>query len=164
MIEIRKANILDMPIVFSLFDAARQIMWNNGNRSQWSKKYPSYTTIENDINNDQCFLCLTDGIIVASFTFSPGPERTYATIYDGYWINNDLPYHVIHRIASNGMCHGIFSSILNFCQGQASNIRIDTHRDNKIMRHCLEKYGFTFCGIIYVADGSERLAFQKIIN
>ena len=42
-----------------------------------------------------------------------------------------------------------------------NNIRIDTHRDNKIMRHNIEKHCFTYCGIIYLANGDERLAYQK---
>ena len=32
-----------------------------------------------------------------------------------------------------------------------SNIRIDTHLDNRIMQHVIKKYGFTYCGIIYLA-------------
>lgn len=31
-----------------------------------------------------------------------------------------------------------------------------------IMRHCIEKAGFRYCGIIYLKSGDERLAFQKI--
>jgi hypothetical protein len=30
------------------------------------------------------------------------------------------------------------------------------------MQHILQSYGFTYCGIIYLADGSERLAYQKV--
>ncbi len=43
-----------------------------------------------------------------------------------------------------------------------SNIRIDTHLDNRIMQHVIKKYGFTYCGIIYLASGDERLAYQLI--
>ena len=32
------------------------------------------------------------------------------------------------------------------------------------MRHILEKEGFKYCGIIYLEDGAERLAYQKILN
>ena len=32
------------------------------------------------------------------------------------------------------------------------------------MQHCIKQYGFTYCGIIYLANGDERLAYQKIIN
>ena len=41
------------------------------------------------------------------------------------------------------------------------NLKIDTHRDNRIMQHLLDKNGFTYCGIIYLDDGTERLAYQK---
>ena len=30
------------------------------------------------------------------------------------------------------------------------------------MQQCIEKYGFKYCGIIYLAGGDERLAYQKI--
>ena len=49
----------------------------------------------------------------------------------------------------------------NFCFTHDTNIRIDTHRDNKIMQHNLLKHGFTYCGIIYLLSGDERLVYQK---
>lgn len=42
------------------------------------------------------------------------------------------------------------------------NIRIDTHRNNRIMQHCIDRYGFSYCGIIYLESGDERLAYQLI--
>ena len=42
------------------------------------------------------------------------------------------------------------------------NIRIDTHRNNRIMQHCIDRYGFTCCGIICLESGDERLAYQLI--
>ena len=51
--------------------------------------------------------------------------------------------------------------MLSFCLTHSDNIRIDTHRDNVIMRHLLEKHGFKYCGIIYLENGDERLAYQK---
>lgn len=55
---------------------------------------------------------------------------------------------------------GVFRECLAYCMSRISNIRIDTHRDNAIMRHLLEKHGFQECGIIYVEDGSPRIAYQ----
>ena len=43
------------------------------------------------------------------------------------------------------------------------SICADTHRDHRIMQHLLEKHGFTYCGVIYLASGDERLAYQRII-
>jgi hypothetical protein len=51
---------------------------------------------------------------------------------------------------------------MDYCFSQDPNIRIDTHRDNKIMRHLVEKHGFAYCGIIYLDNGDERLAYQLI--
>ncbi len=33
--------------------------------------------------------------------------------------------------------------------------------DNPIMQHDIAKHGFTYCGIIYLASGAKRLAYQK---
>ena len=38
---------------------------------------------------------------------------------------------------------------------------IVTHKDNKITRHLIEKNGFAKGGIIYVAVGSPRIAYEK---
>ena len=92
----------------------------------------------------------------------PSPEPTYREIRDGAWLDDLRPYHVVHRIASLPSVHGIFRDIMDFCFSRDANIRIDTHRDNAIMRHNLLKYGFSYCGIIHVSDGSERLAYQRI--
>ena len=60
--------------------------------------------------------------------------------------------------------HGIFSSIMEFCFSHDTNIRIDTHRDNRITQHLIAKHGFTYCGVIYLLSGDERLAYQKVVN
>ena len=99
--------------------------------------------------------------IVGYFAFLASPEPTYSKIYNGEWLDDVKPYHVIHRIASYPDVHGIFSDIMDFCFSRDANIRIDTHKDNLIMQHNIEKHGFTYCGIIYLASGDERLAYQK---
>lgn len=32
------------------------------------------------------------------------------------------------------------------------------------MQHLLDKNGFKYCGIVYVEDGTERIAYQKVVN
>ena len=102
------------------------------------------------------------GAIVAYFAFIPSPEPTYARIYGGAWLDDAAPYHVIHRIGSTPQSHGVFRSIMDWCFEREPNIRIDTHRDNAIMRRCILAYGFHYCGIIYLASGDERLAYQLL--
>ena len=32
------------------------------------------------------------------------------------------------------------------------------------MQHIIERHGFTYCGIIYLASGDERLAYQRVVE
>ena len=92
-------------------------------------------------------------------------DPTYYRI-DGAW-KNEAPYGVIHRIASDGTEKGIFEAVMEFCKEKMAergirNLRIDTHEDNKTMQHLIEKYGFQRCGIIYLENGSPRIAYQWV--
>ena len=93
------------------------------------------------------------------FCYFVGDEPTYHEI-DGAW-QNDAPYGVVHRIGSDGAVPGIGQFCLDWCFDRCGNLRIDTHRDNAPMRHVLEKQGFSYCGVIIIDDGSERVAYQK---
>ena len=94
------------------------------------------------------------------FAFLLGPEPNYERI-DGAW-RNSLPYGTIHRVASDGRVPGFFGRCMEFCKKQTANLRIDTHEENKVMRHLIEKSGFAECGIIRVEDGSPRIAYQYV--
>ncbi|MBR3452379.1 MAG: N-acetyltransferase [Muribaculaceae bacterium] len=157
---IRKAVMGDVPVIMRLVEEARGIMRSCGNMNQWIGGYPSEETIIEDINNGHCYVCEEEGgALVASFAFIPGPEPTYKQIYEGQWLD-DRPYYVVHRLASTAASHGIFNDVMDYCMGVAGCLRIDTHRDNVIMRHVIERYGFSYCGIIYLLNGDERLAYQ----
>ena len=159
---IREAMPTDMADIMKVMDAAKGIMRQSGNMHQWADGYPSEAAITTDMERNGAFVVEDDEEIVGYFAFLQSPEPTYAKIYEGKWIDDTLPYHVVHRIASYPQARGIFSSIMDFCFSHDTNIRIDTHRDNKIMQHVIQKHGFTYCGIIYLLSGDERLAYQKI--
>ncbi len=159
---IREATPTDIPEIMKVVDAAKGIMRQSGNMHQWGEGYPSEAVIAADMDRNGGFVVEDDKKIVGYFAFLQSPEPTYAKIYEGKWIDDTLPYHVVHRIASNPDAHGVFSSIMDFCFSHDTNIRIDTHRDNKIMQHVILKQGFSYCGIIYLLSGDERLAYQKI--
>ena len=159
---IREARPADMAEIMQVMDAAKKIMRQSGNMHQWSDGYPSEAAITADIEQEGGFVIEDEDSIVGYFAFLLSPEPTYAKIYEGEWIDDARPYHVVHRIASYPDIHGIFSSIIDFCFSHDTNIRIDTHQDNKIMQHNLLKHGFTYCGIIYLLSGDKRLAYQRI--
>lgn len=161
---IRKATPADMAAIMHVVDAAKDIMRQSGNRHQWTDGYPSESVIMDDIHRGAAYVMEADAAVVAYFAFLPSPEPTYAKIYDGAWTDDILPYHVVHRIASYPHVHGVFRHIMDFCFSHDRNIRIDTHRDNRIMQHCIARNGFRYCGIIHLANGDERLAYQKILQ
>lgn len=159
---IREARPTDMAEIMKVMDAAKKIMRQSGNMHQWIDGYPSEAVISADMERNGGFVIVEDDKIVGYFAFLASPEPTYARIYEGKWLDDERPYHVVHRIASYPDTHGIFSCIMDFCFSKDTNIRIDTHRDNIIMQHNILKHDFTYCGIIYLASGDERLAYQKL--
>ena len=157
---IRRATYDDVPVLMDVFRKARGIMRSSGNMNQWNDGYPSEDVVRKDIGNGHCVVLCEDGKVVATMAFIPGPDPTYAEIYDGGWLS-DAPYHVIHRIAVAEPGHNAAKALLDWGFRQTGSIRIDTHKDNVIMHHVLSKYGFTHCGMILLANGDPREAYQK---
>lgn len=160
--KIRKTIIEDLDKVMEIYENARHYMRKNGNPDQWGNEYPPIELIKADIDEEKSYVCMNEGQIVVVFYYDLGPDPTYMKIYEGGWINEGT-YGVVHRIASSSRQKGVASFCLNWALQQCGDIRIDTHRDNIIMQNFLAKNGYLKCGIIYVADGSERFAYQKVI-
>ena len=158
---IRKAIERDLLEIKSIVAKARELMKASGNVNQWVDGYPSSEVLLSDIRNGKAYLLLRENKAIAYFAMTDGPELTYNFIAEGNWLNDDI-YGVLHRIASNGEAKGVFKEILLYASEHYSNIRIDTHHDNKIMQRLLEQNGFVYCGVIFLGDGSPRLAYQRI--
>lgn len=162
MIKIRRATVADIPLQLRIADEAKQIMRASGNMHQWGPGYPSAATFALDIERNGSYIVECDGEPVATFAFLPEPEPTYHKII-GAWEPTTEPYHVIHRIAKCGTQRGIMQAIMDYCTERSCHLRVDTHRENHIMQHLLEKFGFVYRGIIYLQNGDERLAYQLIL-
>ena len=145
MIKIRKTDITELNTLMDIFEQGKRIMRKDGNM-----KGNSYVCLDEEQN------------IVGTFAFIQGNDPTYVQIHDGEWIDDIRPYGVIHRLASTENSKGIASACLQWCYRQIPNLRADTHRDNHILQYILKKHGFQYCGIIYLLNGDERLAFQKL--
>ena len=167
---IRPATPADLPALRPVFEAAKAIMRADGNLEQWSAPgFPPEDLLRRDIDRRGGYVLesvISSGAeggveksIVAYFALLPSPEPTYNVI-DGAWLT-DEPYGVIHRMASYPEVHGIFSTVIDYAGAHYSHLRIDTHRDNRIMQHLIGKHGFTYCGIIWLQDGTERLAYER---
>lgn len=139
-------------------------MRQNGNMLQWTDGYPTPQQISLDISQGNSYLIYNDNTPVATFAMIIGEEPTYKKIYEGKWLDDTMPYATIHRLAGLPQHHGLAKACFDFAWEKTHNVRIDTHRDNTIMQHLAEKYGFSYCGIILLANGDERLAYQKYLG
>lgn len=160
----RKATPKDLDEIMNIYSDAREFMRKTGNKNQWTNGYPKKELTETSINNGDLYVCVEENVIQCVYFFKITEDPTYLKIYDGKWLN-DEPYGVIHRIAVAKTAHGkgIAAKAFDECLKRAKNIKIDTHRDNIPMQKTLEKNGFKRCGIIYLENGDERIAFQKSI-
>lgn len=159
-INFRRAKPEDIDIIMAIYDSARCYMRREGNSQQWTGGYPSRALITADIESGHCYVGTDEsGDIAAVFALIAGNDPTYARI-DGEWLD-DLPYATIHRLASSGKKKGVLKACVDFCSSLHGNLRADTHECNRTMLAGLRACGFVRCGIIRIADGSPRIAFQR---
>ena len=157
---IRKARKSDIDRIMPVYEKARAFMRKTGNTTQWVNGYPQRELIEQDIETGQFFVCCDSAEnLCGCFAFVAGPDPTYSYIEDGQW-SWDESYMVIHRLASDGSVQGVADACFSWCLEQHPFLRADTHADNKVMQHILVKNGFIRNGIIYVADGTPRIAYS----
>lgn len=164
MIHIRLAQKEDIENIMPLYTYAKNFMAANGNPNQWNGNYPAREDILKDITNDNYYVCTADDRpekIVGGFAFIIGKEPNYTIIENGNWHSNQT-YGTIHRIASNGQAKGIARACFDFCHSRINCLRIDTHADNQPMKKAIGSYGFQYCGIIHVADGTPRNAYDFV--
>lgn len=158
-VNVRLSEPADIDQIMSIYDIGRQTMRNNGNNVQWVNGYPSKTLIEQDIQQKQSYVITENNVIHAVFAFILGDDHTYSYIEEGEWLYN-TPYGTIHRIASDGLIHGALQTATDFGFTKIDHIRIDTHAQNSIMQRAIAKSGYKKCGIIYIDDGTPRVAFE----
>lgn len=165
--EFRKAAEADANSIMNIIGQAQDYLREHG-INQWQNNYPNLETIKNDISNQNGYVLLKDHRIIGTVTVIFGAEKSYETIYDGKWLSNRR-YAVIHRIAVDsdhkglGLSSVIIKNIEDICLKMGVlSIRVDTHRENISMQKMLQKNGFQYCGIIYLQDNAERIAFEKL--
>ena len=165
----RQASQNDLARIMPIIKDGQDFLKEQG-VNQWQDNYPNMDIIRNDINNGHGYIVENESQIIATLAISFDGEPTYHKIYEGQWLSNE-DYSVVHRLAIKKNRRGsdlssfIMDSIETLCKGKGIySIKIDTHRGNIPMQQYLIKNGFKYCGIIYLLDGDERLAFEKLLN
>ena len=147
----------DIEAVAAIFTQAHAFM-REQNLPQWQGEYPNAEDVKADIEQGIGWV-LEDGKVVAYAAVRLGVEPTYAVI-EGAW-HSDAPYATLHRVAAAEYGKGYVGQVFQQASRMAEWLRIDTHEQNKPMRRAIEKFGFAECGVIYVEDGSPRIAYDK---
>ena len=160
-ISVRKQTLADTDELERVYNYARGYMKRTGNPNQWLT-HPDREELERDAATGNGYVIECDGRICGAFAFFTEPDPTYSVI-DGEWLNAE-PYGTIHRVASDGTVRGLLGVMIDYCAAVIPNLRMDTHNDNKVMQHLLDKYGFKKCGTVYIiddfSDHSPRIAYQ----
>lgn len=167
---LRKAVLEDGKSVAQLYEEAKSFLRAQG-VDQWQDGYPNEETFRGDVAEGNAWVLEEEGQVVATAYLGIGQEPTYAKIYEGAWAADPAEYAFLHRIAVAGSCKGkgapgmFFRQLEKQARDQGlSVVRGDTHRDNRIMQRVMEKNGLTYRGIIYLEDGSPRLAYEKVLK
>ena len=167
--EIRRAILDDVEAIAGLFDQARDALKAAG-IDQWQDGYPNEADARRDIKAGMGYVLAEGDQTLAYACLGFGAEPTYNIIEQGSWISGG-DYGFLHRVAVSDKAKGRGAAGLFFeelkrqakARGVAS-IRGDTHRDNGPMRRVMAKAGLEYRGIIRVEDGTERLAYECVID
>ena len=158
----RKAGPADMSRVLEIYAYARKFMAEHGNPNQWRDTHPKEEQFWEDVGRGDLYVIEDNASIHGVFAFLLGEDPTYSRIYEGSW-HYDRPYGTIHRIAGDGS-GGILHACVVHCEQVIGHLRIDTHHDNIVMQNAVRKEGFRECGIIYIADGTPRIAYDRLLE
>lgn len=168
MLMLRKTENQDIPKVLKILEAAKTRM-KDVSIPQWQSGYPNEESIIDDIGAERSYVYVVDGEIVATAVLDFEKDPNYRQIDDGAWIDEELSYASIHRIATSdkmlgqGIGKKLIQALLeNARQRGVDTVRVDTHALNTPMRKLVEANGFEERGIIYIAfeSNSPRIAYE----
>ncbi len=162
--KLRLATANDLKDIMTIINQAKAYFKAQG-INQWQDGYPNEISIINDMQRKEAYVLEDNDEVLATVMISTAGESNYNYI-EGKWLQEGK-YIVIHRIAirEDQKGKGLAKIILDEASKlfDLPSIRIDTHEDNQSMQRFLTKYGFSYCGVIYIETKESRLAFEKIL-
>lgn len=161
---IRKAEQKDLPQLDVLYENARHFMHTHGNPSQWNDGHPCRKDLSEDLAEEVLYVVEEQDEIIGAFVMRVGEDPTYQQIDGRAWRSSGADSLVLHKVCSCGKRRGIGHIIMTFAKAQNRDIRIDTHKDNRFMKSLLAREGFDPLGVIYLANGDPRDAFEFLQN
>ena len=169
---LRKAKNNELDKILQIINEGKQFLKEQG-INQWQHGSPGRSDVENDIKQEISYVYELDGEIVGTAMLNnyDADYEKYSTLWTS--CNN---YLVIHRLAikeeyrSQGVAHKFMNDIILFAkENSVEYIRIDTHKDNVIIRKYLSKNSFKELGKIKLSmknslDDKERITYELKIE
>lgn len=165
--KLKQATMSDYDQIMAILkDGANQLAESGVN--QWQGDYPSPDQIKEDIENGWAYLAVSqDEETVGALAIVPAPDHAYDELH-GEWLKDTDKYIVIHRVAihSNHAGHGyatkLFNEVINQVRDshpEIDSIRVDTHEDNKVMQHLINKMGFKKVGELHGVYRPDEISY-----
>ena len=165
----RKAKLEDIDEIMVAVEDARALLKEEGN-GQWQFGYPNRDDFLNDINNNDLYVVLSDDGEIASVCAITGYEEAYMHLYEGKWLTN-YDYLVMHRVAvkkkyrGQGFGKALFEVFIEEGKKRGiKSLRIDTHKNNSLLIHLFDLYGFIYCGKAILPPNKDRVMYEKVLS
>ncbi|MEY8441504.1 GNAT family N-acetyltransferase [Lactobacillaceae bacterium 24-114] len=165
--QLRKATMDDLDTVVDILRDGQNQLAERG-IDQWQGDYPNVEHIKEDIQHGWAYLVESDDSqTVGALAIVDAPDHSYDEL-DGKWLLDTDKYKVIHRVAihskhaGKGYASRLFESVIDYIKDnrpEVESLRIDTHKDNKIMQHLITKNGFTKVGELHGVYRPEEESF-----
>lgn len=160
-----------MEQILPIIKDAQAYLKSNG-VDQWQDGFPNLETLTQDITSRESFLLYKNDEPVAFEVLSFEREELYHNPLEGS-LKLKGKYATLHRTAvkasarGKGISHFMFDFAAKYSKASGIKIlRIDTHKDNKVMQHIIAREGFTYCELVTLLPGVDRmkrLVFEKEI-
>ncbi|MBQ7821510.1 MAG: GNAT family N-acetyltransferase [Clostridia bacterium] len=170
MIKIKRASLDDIDAIMPVIKNAQEYLAAQ-NIDQWQNDFPNRGVVENDIKTAEAYILDDNGRVAGYFVLYAPPEPVYDDLDGGSWLYSGENYGAMHRVAISGdyRGQGLAHMIYDKCEARSrelgyASLRVDTHPENKIMRHMAESHGFGECGYVYYYGNMQRIAFEKLLK
>lgn len=157
----------DIERLLEIKEQAVLFMKKSNQYVQWNDSYPCRDTYISDLEKKIGYVLVNQSQVEGYFSLSFGVDESYEIVYEGEF-KTQKPYGVIHRLMVSDKLRGknisefLIEAAFDICRENGiSSIRIDTHKDNIPMTKAIISMDFDYAAIIKVADGTERMAYER---
>ncbi|MYV04473.1 GNAT family N-acetyltransferase [Furfurilactobacillus milii] len=169
--KLRLATTADMDQIMVIIRGAQTFIAKQG-FDQWQDGYPAQADMLADIKASRLYVLANDTQIAAVAAAIVGVDPNYRLVETGSWLMPSAKYAAIHRVAVSSQFRGqhlaetLFTKLMATLKHDQDvvSVRVDTHKQNQVLQHVVQKVGFEYCGHIYIDGNAQRLAYECVLK